>query len=195
MLTIHTRRGPALAAVAVLAVTAAGVAHGAGGGGNGIVNFGPYHLHGQDTSTCGNVWANVVGRHIYHVYPRAADGSYLIRAEGDLRLRSIAAVAIGACDNGQPNDGSTIGHGVRVNLVNTVVLKVTGGTLNPDATCAAPCGPDDMVHDVFGPSATFQLLSWTGVYSTACNGSYFFQVTPDGVEHDAGNITGDAHAC
>jgi hypothetical protein len=190
-------RRAALSAVAALALAAASAQASAGAqDAPGDVTFGPYVLpHLPDFTTCGTPWERGHLSHQYHVHARLADGSYLISTVGVVHGRSLAGTSIGACDNGQPNDGATVGAGIAVRIEFRGLFHVTGGTLNPDATCADPCLPPDFAAAVFGPDATITQLSWTGTYTTQCNGAFFYSLDPSGAEHDVGDITGARAAC
>jgi hypothetical protein len=185
------------AVAAALAITAcAGASAATQTGSTGIVTFGPYRFADfVQTNTCGDVWAHGPLRHGYVVYPQNADGSYLVTAAGHVRFVTFGGRSLGACNNGQPDDGATAAAHIHVGTDYSFVFLVHGGTLNPDATCADPCGPGDFFAAAFGPAATFDLLSWSGTMTSRCNGDAFFLLTPDGVEHDGGDITGSRHAC
>jgi hypothetical protein len=194
--TARIRRA-ALVAVAALALTAASAQSSAAAqDAPGDVTFGPYVFqHTRDFTTCGTLWERGHLQLEYDVHARLADGSYLFSTVAVVHGRSIAGTSIGACDNGQPTDGATVGAGIAVRIEFRGLFHVTGGTLDPGATCADPCAPQNFVPAVFGPEATFTQVSLTGTYTTQCNGAFFYSLDASGAEHDVGDITGPKTDC
>ena len=89
---------------------------------------------------------------------------------------------------GGPDNGNTVGAGVRVTLHATEMETISGGVFNPNAQCAAQCFTAAFVPAFFGAGATvtpdFSFEDW----KTRCNGRYItlFQ------GRSSGDITGAA---
>jgi hypothetical protein len=157
------------------------------GGGSGTTELGPFHGSGiQIGGSCGNIWGaltDVTTR--YSVYPPNRDGTITAVQTVDGMLTTAAGKSPGACDGG-PDNGKTIGAGVRVRLHATEMETISGGVFNPGAHCAAQCFTAAFVPAFFGSTATvtpdFSFEDW----KTPCNGRYIklFQ------GRNAGDISG-----
>ena len=175
-----------------LGAVATAVAVAAGHSSSGTTDFGPYTKTQADTTTCGTIWTKPSVRSgTFHVYPPSADGSYVVDVENQAHWRTLAGQSVGACNNGQPDDGATVGAGIAVTFNQSVQVVVRGGTLNPSASCSGSCGVASFVPLVFGPSATFEYLGFSLRETSECNGSWIAVVSPKTfIEYDAGDISG-----
>jgi hypothetical protein len=131
------------------------------------------------------------------VFPRAPDGSYTVEGVGAMKWRSIAGTSLGACNNGGPDDGATIGAGVKVRQTEDLVFVVTGGILNAHADCSSFCDAPSFVQTVFGPGATLSYFSDLWDYRSDCNGSWVGSFPNRDFAHgqEAGDITGPKTTC
>lgn len=119
------------------------------------------------------------------MYPPNRDGSTTAVQTVDGVLTTIAGQSPGACVGG-PDDGSTIGAGVRVKVHATEMETISGGVFNSKAQCAAQCFTAAFVPAFFGAAATVTTDYSFEDWMTRCNGRYItlFQ------GRSAGDITG-----
>ena len=181
-----------------LGAVAAAVAVAGGHSSSGTIDFGPYSKTQADTTTCGTVWTKPAVRTItFHVYPPSADGSYVVDVEHEAHWHTLAGQSVGACNNGQPDDGSTVGAGIALTFNQSVQVVVRGGTLNTSANCTDSCGVASFVPLAFGPGATFEYLGFSLRETSECNGSWIAVVSPKTfIEYDAGDLSGPRrHDC
>ena len=64
----------------------------------------------------------------FHVYPPSADGSYIVDVEHRAHWRTLAGQSVGACNNGQPEDGSTVGAAIELTFNQSVQVVVRRDT-------------------------------------------------------------------
>ena len=160
----------------------------ASGGGSGTTELGPFHGSGiAITGTCGNVWGTAGATTRYSVYPPNRDGTITAVQTVEGVLVTAAGQSPGAC-NGGPDNGNTVGAGIRVKLGATELETITGGTFNPHAHCAAQCFTAAFVPAFFGPNATVTNNADFDQWSTPCNGGY---ADSGSGARLAGDITGE----
>jgi hypothetical protein len=148
--------GALFAALAFSAVAAADDGHGH--------KYGPYDGSSPDSGTCGNDWATDTFQRTFTVSQQNADGTYTVRE--DFKKGSFVTTAgpsPGGCDT---NPGGTIAPGVTGKMQGYFVMVVTGGTFNPDATCATPCTTAGFVAAYFGATATYAIPTFSFTYSS-----------------------------
>jgi hypothetical protein len=187
--SLSARLAVAAGAVCCLGGVAGALALAASGGGSGTTELGPFHGSGIPIGgSCGNTWGTLNDNTTrYSVYPPNRDGTTTaVQTVGGM-LTTLAGKSPGAC-NGGPDNGKTIGAGIRVKLYATEMETISGGIFNPHATCAAQCFTGAFVPAFFGATATvapdYSFEDWM----TRCNGRYItlFQ------GRNAGDITGVA---
>ena len=152
----------------------------------GVRTYGPFASTSEDSGTCGNSWASDTFNRFFKVFTtQNADNTYTVIE--DFRQGSFVTVlgqSPGACQpEGNPN--GTVGEGVTGKFSGTFTVIVSNGTYNP-AAAAVGTSTLDFVHAVFGPSATFDVPSFSFEYSTKHNGSW---INSD--KGNSGDITGD----
>jgi hypothetical protein len=159
----------------------------ASGGGSGTTELGPFRGSGiQIGGTCGNTWGTLSATTRYSVYPPNRDGSITAVQTVDGVLITAAGQSPGAC-NGGPDNGSTVGAGIRVKVHAIELETISGGTFNPNANCAAQCFTAAFVPAFFGPAATVVPETEFEDWMTPCNGRY---ITSFNAGRNAGDITG-----
>lgn len=187
-------------ASALLAAGAcAGIAFGWGGTGSGYTAITFTNPDATDVTTCfpTHIWARGPARNTYKVYPRRPDGTYLVLEEFRGKYTTLAGQSPGACNNRTPDNGNTVGEGIKVRLVDRTVFLIRNGTFDPDATCVTlnpSCFIQRFTPSFFGPSASFEFVSEIGNYETHCNGSWL-GTGPNMSDQQAGDITGEKTAC
>ena len=178
------------AAIAVAAI---------GGNASGYTLVGPFTNPDQgDATTCApsHIWASGRFSHTYKVFPRRPDGTYLVANEGDANFVTKAGQSPGACNNGTPDNGNTVGAGVKVQATFTAAWLIHDCTFDPNATCVTvnpSCFIPRFTQSFFGPSAWFESVSETGLYESNCNGSWF-GAGPNLSGQQVGDITGEKNA-
>jgi hypothetical protein len=106
-----------------------------------------------DTGTCQNVWANDTTKRTYVVKPRH-DGSYVLVAVDRGTFTTLAGQSPGACEKTSKH-GTTVTAGITGRFNGYIAGVVAGGTLKPNATCAAICDRAAFVAAFFGAGAKF----------------------------------------
>jgi hypothetical protein len=198
---MRKRRGLVAVTVALVAagLCAAIALAMSGGTTSGYTVVGPFSNPEQtDVTTCSppQVWASGRFSHTYKVFPRRPDGTYLVHDEGLAHYVTLAGQSPGACINGTPDNGNTVGAGVRVQATFTAAFVIRDGTFDPNATCQTvnpSCLINRFTPSFFGPSARFESVSETGLYESHCNGSAF-GAGPNLSGQQAGDITGEKNA-
>jgi hypothetical protein len=167
-----------------------------GGTSSGYTLVGPFVNPDQaDVTTCflASVWARGKASNTYKVFPRRPDGTYLVLEEFDAHYRTLAGQSPGACNNGMPDNGNTVGEGIQVELADRAVFVIYNGTFDPNATCQTvnpACMIQRFTPSFFGPGASFQNVSEVGIYETHCNGSWLGS-GPNMSGQQTGDITGE----
>jgi hypothetical protein len=109
----------------------------------------------------GHTWANDTIRRVLKVH-RNRDGSYRIREEDKGSFVTNAGGSAGSPGNCAENR-SRHGHTVRAGVVGTLkgylTGTISGGTFDPSATCADPCGQAAFITAYFGSGASFSCLT------------------------------------
>jgi hypothetical protein len=111
-------------------------------------------LVSPDTGTCAdNVWANDTLNRTYLVH-RSDDGSYRLTAFDRGSFVTVAGASPEACNTANEHHGTVVTAGIQGRIFGFISQKVTGGTFDPNATCAATCDRAAFVAAHFGPAAT-----------------------------------------
>jgi hypothetical protein len=199
--SVATRARLAVVGAAVLAVGAcASVAVAwSGGTGSGYTELTFTNPDQADVTTCPPfpVWARGRASNTYKVFPRRPDGTYLVVEEFHADYRTLAGQSPGACNNGTPDNGNTVGDGVKVELTDSSTWIVHNGTFDPNATCVTvnpSCFIPRFTTSFFGPSAWFEYAAEVGIYETHCNGSWT-GTGPNVSQQQTGDITGAKTDC
>lgn len=144
-----------------------------------------------DTGTCGQqVWATDTLKRVYAVH-RSENGSYRLSVLDRGTFVTSASQSPGACEQGSQH-GSLVTPGIKGRVVGFIAGKVTGGTFDKDATCAAPCTRDEFIAAHFGAAAKF---SCDGPTVTSCRYAYLYRSRDDALKYhhwlDAGRADKD----
>jgi hypothetical protein len=106
-----------------------------------------------------HVWANDTIKRTYTV-KKNHDGSYRMTAFDRGEFTTVAGVSPQGCpsvdsnpNNPNTHHGTTVTAGIKGHLGGFLTENITGGTLNPTATCAAVCDRAAFVASFFGPTA------------------------------------------
>jgi hypothetical protein len=168
-----------------------------GGSGRGYAPIGPFINDDQnDVTTCGEIWANGKVSNSYKVFPRRPDGSYFVYEEIASQLRTLEGQSVGACNNGAPDNGNTVGAGIKVRVSSLATWIVRNGSFDPEATCVSAnpaCFIPAFTRSFFGTAATFEGVDDISLYETRCNGSW--TGGPFVAGESAGDITGPKSGC
>jgi hypothetical protein len=111
------------------------------------------NLTSPDTGCDGHVWANDTIKRTY-IVKKNADGSFRLTAFDRGVFTTVAGVSPQGCptvDN--PRHGSTVTAGITGRFGGFLTENITGGTFNPNATCATVCDRAGFVSSFFGASA------------------------------------------
>ena len=146
----------ALGALALAAFAFADPGHG-----HGVKNKQPHPnkatvlIHTTDNGCSGAPWANDTIMRTVKVHKKK-DGSYRIREQDKGFFQTTGGVSPGNCAENTSKHGTAVRAGVVGSLRGYITGTVTGGTFNPNATCAAtPCTQSMFIAAFFGPSAQF----------------------------------------
>lgn len=104
-------------------------------------------------SGCAGTWANDTIKRTYTV-KKNDDGSYRLTAFDRGTFTTVAGTSPQGCptvDN--PHHGSTVTAGITGHFGGFLTENITGGTFNPNATCATACDRAAFVAAFFGSSA------------------------------------------
>jgi hypothetical protein len=111
------------------------------------------NLTSPDSGCDGHVWANDTIKRTY-IVKKNADGSYRLTAFDRGAFTTVAGVSPQGCptvDN--PHHGTVVTAGITGRFGGFLTENITGGTFNPNATCAAVCDRAGFVSSFFGASA------------------------------------------
>jgi hypothetical protein len=159
-----TTKPPRVLAVLVLALGALCFAasssadkghHGDNGKHNGAGNNVRFTttLTSTDSGTCGQApWATDTLKRTYVVH-RGENGTYTLTVFDRGSFTTLAAPSPGACETSS-NHGHAVTAGITGKVIGYLRTQVTGGTFNPNATCATDCSRAAFVAAFFGASAT-----------------------------------------
>lgn len=148
--------GVLFVALALTVVSTAAAEDGHGKRNN--TTFGPYDSGSTDSGTCGNDWAVDTFQRVFTVSRQSPDGTYQVRE--DFRHGSFVTLAgpsAGACET---NPFGLITAGIEGRMGGFFLMTVTGGTLNPAATCPEICTTATFVMAAFGATATYTVDSF-----------------------------------
>jgi hypothetical protein len=176
----------AIAVGAILGTTGTALA-------NGRDHFGPFPSGSPDSGTCGNFWATDTFDRVYKVDPTpSADGTYTVREEfKNGTFITNGGPSPGACET---NTGGTVLPGVTGKMHGYFTIVVSGGTYDPDAVCPPGCFTAAFVAAFFGPTATFDIPTFSFQYSAADQGLCLRHWK--NASADRGGNSGDiAHTC
>ena len=149
--------------VAAFAFAATGLADPGDGQGTGPTKgkhgkLGPYDVVTDDPGSCGTPWAVDTEKRTFRVH-KNRDGSYTLLRMDRGTFVTTGGKSPGACET-KGRHGSTVLARVKGKFHGYLVGKVTGGTFDPNATCATDCGFTDVwIATFFGPSATFSCFT------------------------------------
>lgn len=152
-----------------------------------VRQYGPFPSSSPDSGTCGNDWAtDTFDRHFKVDTQPNADGTYTITQEFKKgTFVTNAGASPGACET---NPGGTVAAGVTGKMHGSFTIVVSGGTFNPAATCPTACTTAGFVAAVFGPTATYDVPTFSFHYSAGNNGEWKNASADRGGNH--GDITG-----
>jgi hypothetical protein len=109
---------------------------------------------GQTGFENGQPWAVDTFRRTYKIEDMG-DGTFKLTRRDRGTFTTIGGASPGACDT-KGRHGTVVRSGVHGKFHGFLTGTVTGGTFNPNATCAADCGLGDVfVATFFGPNAQF----------------------------------------
>jgi len=170
-------------------VVAAGTLVGGAVAGNGpaVKVYAPIASNSPDSGTCGNDWANDTFSRVYKAQTSPnADGTYSLTEEFKSgTFTTVVGASPGGCET---NPGGQITSVFSGKMEGSFSVTVTGGTYNPNATCAAPCYTAVFVAAVYGPTATYSVSTYLLHYSAGNNGEWKNASADRGGDH--GDITG-----
>lgn len=108
-----------------------------------------------DNGCLDHVWANDTIKRTYVVKKKNADGSYRLTAFDRGTFTTVAGVSPQGCPTGVDNThhGATVTAGIKGHFGGFLTENITGGTFNPNATCATVCDRAAFVAAFFGASA------------------------------------------
>jgi hypothetical protein len=110
-------------------------------------------LTSPDSGCDGHTWANDTIKRTY-VVKKNSDGSYRLTAFDRGTFVTVAGVSPQGCANVEnKHHGSTVTAGITGKFGGYLTQNITGGTFNPNATCAATCDRAAFVTAFFGASA------------------------------------------
>jgi hypothetical protein len=111
-----------------------------------------------DNGCSGTPWATDTIKRTVKVHLKK-DGSYRIREQDKATFVTLAGVSPGNCPENKSKHGTAITAGKVGSMRGYISGTVTGGTFNPNATCASPCGQTAFIAAFFGPTAQFSCLT------------------------------------
>jgi|SRR3954454_8073647 hypothetical protein len=135
-----------------------------------------------DNGSCGTPWASDTVMRTFDVKDNH-DGTFTLTRFDRGIFTTLAGTSPGACET-TGDHGKTVRAGVTGHLVGFIRGTVTGGTFNPNATCAnaAECGfTDTFLSTFFGTGAQFSCFTnstdckFVFDYSAAHNQSLLFR--------------------
>jgi hypothetical protein len=151
---------------------------------------GPYDGASADSGTCGNDWANDTYKRKFTVSDDGA-GNFTLREDYIAgKFVTVAGVSPGACDilPGPTGNGHVVTAGVKGEFNGYVVGPVTGGTYNPDATCADPCTGTTYVAAFFGLTAVWTTPTFDFDYHANGAGKLLFSRWQNASADQGGNV-------
>jgi hypothetical protein len=100
-----------------------------------------------------HVWANDTIKRTY-VVKTNSDGSYRLTAFDRGTFTTVAGISPQGCPTGVDNThhGATVTAGINGRVHGYLTENITGGTFNPNATCAAVCDRAAFLAAFFGAS-------------------------------------------
>jgi hypothetical protein len=111
------------------------------------------NLTSEDSGCGGHVWANDTIKRTY-IVKKNADGSYRLTAFDRGTFTTVAGISPQGCPNvDNPHHGTTVTAGITGKFGGFLTENITGGTFNPNATCATVCDRAGFVSSFFGASA------------------------------------------
>jgi hypothetical protein len=151
----------------------------------------PIASNSPDSGTCGNDWASDTFNRVYKVRTSPnADGTYSFSEEfKGGSFTTALGYSPGGCETSPPGPSTPlITSSFTGSMHGSFDVVVTGGTYNPNATCAAPCYTASFVAAVYGPSATYDVPTYEFHYAAGRHGEWKNASADRGGNH--GDITG-----
>ena len=157
--------------------------------GPAVKQYGPIASTSPDSGTCGNNWAtDSFDRHFRANTSPNPDGTYTVVEEFKKgSFVTNAGFSPGGCDT---NPGGTVAAGLTGKLEGSFTIIVSGGTFNPNASCATGCDTTTgFVKTVYGPGAfVSDIPTFLFHYNANNNGDWKNASADRGGNH--GDITG-----
>jgi hypothetical protein len=148
---------------------------------------GPYDGASTDSGTCGNDWANDTFKRKFAVTDNG-DTTFTLREDFIAgKFVTIAGASPGACEGATPH-GTTVAAGIKGEFNGYIVGPVTGGTYNPNATCADPCTSASYVTAFFGPTAVWAQTTFDFDYHANGAGKLLFSRWQNASLDQGGNV-------
>jgi hypothetical protein len=105
---------------------------------------------------------------LYQVYPQQnIDGSY--RVQENFNNGTFTTIAGPSPESCEAANNHTVLGGQNGTFKGQFIIKVSGGTFTPVATCASPCYTADFVTAHFGGSATYAVSDYWLKYQVSGN--------------------------
>lgn len=134
--------------------------------------YGPYPNGSPDSGTCGNMWADDTFDRFFKVDTRQRpDGSYDVVEQfknGSFVTRIGASP--GGCEGGNTNP-PTIAAGIGGKMQGQFWIRVRNGSYNPNAN-PGNVNTAQFIAAVFGPSATYEVYSFSLNYNAGNRGDW-----------------------
>ncbi len=137
-----------------------------------VRQYGPYANGSPDSGTCGNMWADDTFDRFFKVDTRRnPDGSYsVVEQFKNGNFVSRAGFTPGGCEGGNPNPPS-MSAGITGKMQGQFWIRVSNGTYNHGAN-PGNVTTAQFIAAVFGPNATYQVVSFSLNYNAGNNGDW-----------------------
>ncbi len=134
--------------------------------------YGPFPSGSPDSGTCGNMWADDTFERFFKVDARQkADGTYdVVEQFKNGTFVTRAGASPGGCEAGNPIP-PTISAGIQGKMQGQFWIRVSNGVFNPNAN-PGTMNTAQFIQAVFGPSATYQVYSFSLNYSAKNRGDW-----------------------
>jgi hypothetical protein len=117
-----------------------------------------YTVTTTDNGSCGNPWATDTVKRTFTV-KKNKNGTYRLLRRDRGTFVTTGPASPGACETSGKH-GTVVHAGAKGKLHGYLVGTVSGGTFNPNATCAADCGFTDVfIATFFGPAAQYSCFT------------------------------------
>src|SRR3954453_1977025 len=151
---------------------------------------GPYDGASADSGTCGNDWANDTFKRKFTVTDNGG-GTFTLREDIIAgKFVTVAGASPGACEvlSGPTGNGHTVAAGIKGEFSGYFIGPVTGGTYNPNATCADPSTGTSYLAAFFGPTAVWKTPTWEFDYHANGAGKLLFARWQNASVDQGGNV-------